>query len=56
MLIAQKDAEPIKKEVVKKRGVVEVENTSIREEIQRYIGYEPLFYRYMTLPLSLIHI
>lgn len=49
----------VKKEQVKeskvkaKEKTKTVENTAIREEIQRYIGYEPLFYRYLTLPYDL---
>ncbi|MEL6390350.1 MAG: hypothetical protein AAFQ02_09300 [Bacteroidota bacterium] len=32
---------------------IEVENNAIREEVQRYFGYEDLFPRYLTLPYDL---
>lgn len=54
---AKKKTAPKKnaKKKIDNKNVVnnEVENTAIREEIQRYIGYEPLFYRYLTLPYDL---
>lgn len=47
---AQKAAE---KEATAKERKAAKKSTAIREEIQRYIGYEPLLYRYITLPYDL---
>lgn len=56
-LHAQKANDGVKTEQVKEqkqnKNKQAIENTAIREEIQRYIGYEPLFYRYLTLPYDL---
>ncbi len=46
-------AEQTKKQKKQKLAAESVESTAVREEIQRYIGYEPLFYRYLTLPYDL---
>lgn len=52
-LFAQKANNEVKKEQVEVKKKKAEGNTAIREEIQRYIGYEPLFYRYLTLPYDL---